>query len=195
MADRVRNDIHNLARNSQYAPRKRLDDIYGRISRTIRQAESMSPESSERTIGLWRVVQADLAAMREASLEAATELLGAAGRPSTNLLPQPVAIDLSAEEQLGVRIANQNGRLTLAAVHPRGPAGQAGLRRGDVLVQAGGREVQTDVDLATELERTAREGEATEIVVDRNGQTIYRRIALSSAPRHVNRSRGLDGNR
>gem|GEM_PF-4945428 len=192
---RLGTDVQNLLRDSSYSPRRRLEDVYGRITRVIEQTDEYAPQVNDRTRGLLHIAQADLVALRELALMAAAEQLGLFDRSASTLLPQIVNVDLSAEEQLGVKLSVQDGRLTLARVSPRGIARAAGLRAGDVLVRANDRELQTDVDLAMEVDAAARGGEPLQIIAERQGERLSRRLSIGSTPRHANRSDSRDGNR
>jgi glutaredoxin-like YruB-family protein len=60
-------------------------------------------------------------------------------------------------------------------VHPGSAAAQAGLRKGDVIVQLAGQPVQSDAQVR-QLLQGARPGKAMGLVVWRDGQTISLRV-------------------
>ena len=194
-AREIQTDLRNVSRNPEYAPRQRLEDVYGRITRVIEQTDSYQQQVNDRVEGLLHIVQADLVALRELTLLAASEELGLHDTSVNHILPQLTNVDLSAEEQLAVELSVQDGGVTVDRVGPRGPGARAGLRRGDVLLMANDRAIQTDVDLALELEAAARDQQTMRIVVRRDGEELTRELSLSSTPRHAVSSRGDYGNR
>jgi Iap family predicted aminopeptidase len=72
--------------------------------------------------------------------------------------------------------------MLLAGVRPSGPADQAGLRRGDIIVGLSGREIRGVEDLMFVL-RQAHPGEATKIVIERDGQRLELPAVFGEASR------------
>lgn len=61
--------------------------------------------------------------------------------------------------------------MLLAGVRPDGPADQAGLERGDLIVELAGREVRDVYDLMYVL-REAKPGDEATVVVERDGERL-----------------------
>ena len=70
--------------------------------------------------------------------------------------------------------------MRLAGVRPEGPADLAGLRRGDWIVELGGREIRDIYDLMYVL-REARPGEGSTVVVERDGELIERSVTFGES--------------
>ncbi|HZI63391.1 MAG TPA: PDZ domain-containing protein, partial [Thermoanaerobaculia bacterium] len=70
----------------------------------------------------------------------------------------------------------------LAGVRPGGPAEQAGMRRGDLLVELGGRAVRDIHDLMFAL-RAAKPGERAAAVVERDGQRVELQVVFGRSTR------------
>ena len=70
--------------------------------------------------------------------------------------------------------------MLLSGVRPGGPADEAGLQRGDRIVELSGREVRDIYDLMFIL-REARPGEASSVVVERGGATIRRPVTFGES--------------
>jgi serine protease Do len=69
----------------------------------------------------------------------------------------------------------------VAAVEEDGPAAAAGLRPGDVVVRAGGRDVRSVEDVLSALRGRAR-GDRLAIVVARRGERRTLDVELGSRP-------------
>jgi S1-C subfamily serine protease len=67
----------------------------------------------------------------------------------------------------------------LAGVAPEGPAEKAGLRRGDLIVEADGRTIENLYDYTFALE-AMRIGEPVEIQILRDGERIELRVVPAS---------------
>ena len=72
---RVGVDVQNLIYDSSYAPARRLDDIYGRFTHILQQADLYAPQAGEQATEALAIAQADLVALRELTILAATEHL------------------------------------------------------------------------------------------------------------------------
>ena len=72
--------------------------------------------------------------------------------------------------------------MRLAGVRPGGPAEQAGLQRGDWIVELGGREIRDIYDLMYVL-REVKPGDQGTVVVERNGQRIERPVTFGETVR------------
>ncbi len=78
----------------------------------------------------------------------------------------------------------EDGRpgMLLAGTRPDGPADQAGLRRGDLIVELAGREIRDIYDLMYVL-REAKPGEETTVVVERGGERLTLTITYGERQR------------
>ena len=72
--------------------------------------------------------------------------------------------------------------MRLAGVRPGGPAEQAGLQRGDWIVELGGREIRDIYDLMYVL-REVKPGDQGTVVVERDGQRIERPVTFGETVR------------
>ena len=72
--------------------------------------------------------------------------------------------------------------MLLAGVRPGGPADAAGMRRGDLLVELGGRPVRDIHDLMFAL-RAAQPGERAAAVVERDGQRVELEVVFGRSSR------------
>jgi predicted metalloprotease with PDZ domain len=87
---------------------------------------------------------------------------------------------------LGIAVAQKQGEhpgVTLQGVLPEGPAGKAGLRKGDRIVMADGKEVKTFKDLAGVLSHH-KAGDALTVKAVREGKEQTFTVALGAAPVH-----------
>ena len=74
---------------------------------------------------------------------------------------------------------NRPGML-LSGVRDGGPADEAGLQRGDRIIELAGREVRDIYDLMYVL-RVVRPGEESDVVFERNGQRLQRRVTFGQS--------------
>ena len=72
--------------------------------------------------------------------------------------------------------------MRLAGVRPGGPAEQAGLQRGDWIVELNGREVRDIYDLMYVLQE-AKPGEQGTVVAERDGERIERPVTFGESAR------------
>lgn len=73
---------------------------------------------------------------------------------------------------LGVRVRdNPNGQIEVTAVEPNSPAQTAGLRPGDIILNAGGKQVRNFNDLTAALDQT-QIGSPIDLRVQRQGQEL-----------------------
>ncbi len=70
--------------------------------------------------------------------------------------------------------------MRLAGVRPGGPADEAGLQRGDWIVELGGREIRDIYDLMYVL-REAKPGEQSNVIVEREGERIERPVTFGES--------------
>jgi putative serine protease PepD len=83
---------------------------------------------------------------------------------------------------LGVRLADAaSGGAEVAAVQPGGPADDAGVEDGDVVVAVDGQEVGAADDLATAIASRAPGDEVT-LTVERDGETVEIEVTLGRRP-------------
>ena len=78
----------------------------------------------------------------------------------------------------------EDGRpgMLLSGVRPGGPADNAGLQRGDLIVELSGREIRDIYDLMYVL-RQARPGEESTVVVERDGERIELAVTFGQSAR------------
>jgi Do/DeqQ family serine protease len=76
----------------------------------------------------------------------------------------------------------------VAALDPVGPAARAGLRRGDVIISAGGRRVESADDLRSRLSRL-KPGDTVPIEVIRRGRRLDLELVLGEPPTSRSRRR------
>jgi S1-C subfamily serine protease len=87
---------------------------------------------------------------------------------------------------LGIAVAQKQGKqpgVTLEGVLPQGPAGKAGLKKGDRIVMADGKEVKTFKDLAGALSHS-KAGDALPVKAVREGKEQTFTVTLGAAPVH-----------
>jgi S1-C subfamily serine protease len=78
--------------------------------------------------------------------------------------PQPRATP-DAPARAGLQVAQQGGRVVIAGVQPYSSAARAGVRAGQAVVSANGREIAS-VDQLAEVVRGARNGALSLVVED-----------------------------
>lgn len=76
---------------------------------------------------------------------------------------------------------NRNDELFVAAIDPRGNAAQAGLRRGDVVLEIGG-VVATTVEEYDQISKAMSPGDQMEFRFERHGQTDKELVTWGEAP-------------
>jgi len=135
-------------------------------------------------------------------------LINAAGGVRVANLVAEVALDLSALDGLTYKVAeapappgdmrgygaslgtipdytgspdNRPGML-LSGVRPGGPAAEAGLQRGDRIIELAGREVRDIYDLMYVL-REKKPGEESTVVIERGGDPIQRSVTFGESTR------------
>ena len=77
---------------------------------------------------------------------------------------------------------NRNDELFVAAIDPRGNAAQAGLRRGDVILEIGG-VVATNTEEYDQISKAMSPGDQMEFRFERHGRTEKKLIAWGEAPK------------
>src|SRR5262245_33160077 len=90
---------------------------------------------------------------------------------------QPLAVPRAG--YLGVSLEVKGGALVVVAVAADSPAEKAGLRAGDVLLRAGGKEVGTAEALG-ELVRAAGAEQDLKLEVERQGETFEATVKLAA---------------
>jgi S1-C subfamily serine protease len=87
-------------------------------------------------------------------------------------------VTASGRAFLGVQVATLvNGGVLVASVQPGGPAAQAGLKQGDLIVAVNGTPVQSTDDLATALAQI-KPGTTIPVKVDRHGNTMMLHVKV-----------------
>ena len=99
-----------------------------------------------------------------------------------------IADGVATHPQMGVSVGGSAGSTSatgdgavLSAVAPGGPADDAGLRAGDVVVRVGERTV-TDADSLIVAVRSADPGQSVEVTYRRSGQESTVDVVLGRAP-------------
>jgi len=90
-------------------------------------------------------------------------------------------VGLDVEGAAGMRDWKSRGGVLVSAVAPDGPAARAGLRRGDVLVEANGRQLRNYLDWEA-VKLDLHVGDAVELSVRRAEQTMRRRVVTGDLP-------------
>src|SRR5262245_53569865 len=90
------------------------------------------------------------------------------------------AFHVDAVDRAHNEAVTPNTRQVVVLVLPGSPAEKAGLKRGDVLMRVGGRDVPTADALRGAL-RGRAEGEKVEVVVRRGGQLVTLQVPLTCA--------------
>jgi len=91
---------------------------------------------------------------------------------------QPQTLTPQIADQLGL---NRSGGVVVLTADPGGPAADAGIRPGDVLIRMGDRELQAVEDLLDEL-RQRRAGDRVQITLVRGGREQQVEVTLAERP-------------
>lgn len=90
-------------------------------------------------------------------------------------------VGLEVEGAAAMRNWKSSGGVTVASVAPGGPAGKAGLRRGDVLEEANGRRLRNYLDWEA-VKLDLHVGDAVEVSVRSGDRSAKRRIVTGDLP-------------
>jgi serine protease Do len=88
---------------------------------------------------------------------------------------------LEVEGPSGMRSWRNVGGVTVSRVAPGGPADRAGIRAGDVLVEAGGRRLRNYLDWEA-VKLDLRVGDAVDLSVRQGGRTAPRKLVTGDLP-------------
>jgi S1-C subfamily serine protease len=88
--------------------------------------------------------------------------------------------DLTPETARRFGSSVQTGAL-VEKVEPGGPASDAGIRRGDIVVAAGSQDIRSSGDLISAL-RNYQPGDTIRLTVVRHGQKIQLQVNLAESP-------------
>jgi serine protease Do len=90
-------------------------------------------------------------------------------------------VGLEVEGATGMRDWKSRGGVLVSEVAPGGPSAKAGLRQGDVLVEAGGRQLRNYLDWEA-VKLDLHVGDAVDIAVRRGSEVTRRRIVTGDLP-------------
>jgi len=135
---------------------------------------------TEVTLSIWRNDAQQQIRVRLGELtpqnEAAGNLGGRSGGPGAGgrlgITVEPLTLDLAA--QLRLRRGTQG--MVVTEVVPGGPAGQAGIREGDVIQEVNHQQVRSVDDIRTALQRSGDRPPL--LLINREGQTVYVSVPL-----------------
>jgi S1-C subfamily serine protease len=113
-----------------------------------------------------------------------------------DLLP-PILDDLATRGRvakpprpwLGTYAAESDGRVVVMQVAERGPAAAAGLKRGDIIAEIGGDEVESLADLYRKVWRSGPAGTEIALRVVRDGRDSWRRVKSADRYDFLRRAR------
>jgi serine protease Do len=90
-------------------------------------------------------------------------------------------VGLDVEGAEAMRDRNSQGGVAVAAVTPEGPAARAGLRPGDVLIEANGRRLRYYLDWEA-VKLDLHVGDSVDVRLRNDGSTVRRRIITGDLP-------------
>jgi len=104
---------------------------------------------------------------------------GTVRRAYLGVLIQPVSQALA--DQFGVKV---NGGVVVSEVLPDSPAGKAGLKSGDVIVEFNGKAVSSPNELQGEVEQ-AQIGKAQALAIQRDGKRLTLQVVVREQPEKI----------
>lgn len=149
---------------------RKIDNETTNNPNTLRNKIAMTEPGTEVTVTLMREgkeqqIKVKLGEARSAGIRPQGEGGGESGGGRLGIAVQPMTPDIA--RQLGLR-SNTEG-LLVRDVDPSGPAADAGLQPGDVLLEANRQALKSGADLEKALAR----GGQTVLLVNRQGRTSY----------------------
>jgi serine protease Do len=106
----------------------------------------------------------DVAKQNEGGMEGAPGTDGG-GKLGISVVP------LTPEIARGLNLGNNAEGLVVGSVDPSGPAAEAGLQQGDVIVSANQQKLRTSADLQNAVQRAG--DRPVLLLINRRGQTIF----------------------